>query len=555
MLFYHRAKTLGPLSAPALLSLLCFMAALLSKETALLYPLILVAYEFIFHRANLRQPKPWLYSVLSSFIPVALYLALRISALGGFAPNPQQGRAGLRIWDILLAAPPVFARYLSKLLLPIGMNYFYAFPLPTHFEVLTIVGLLLAAGLVAAAILFHHRLPLLSFSIAWLFLTLAPAFSFKSIGINFFTERYLYIPSVGFCVLAASAMLWLFHKAPSRPAQLSLSFPLALVFLFYVVQIERRIPIFHDNFYLYGFTVTQSPDSAIVHAGLAPAYYERGDVDQAIEHAVRAISLDPSQDITHLNLAWYLTDKQQYDRAIEQLQLVLDSHPTYLPAWINLAKVYTLKRDWPHARECYQRAAQLNPAQAAFFNQLSSLTLSAENQDSHLAERQADVARNPQDTSALIRQGDAFAQAKQWPQAADAFDHAAQARPNDFAILSKWGMSLQGAGNHAQAIPVLTRALALQPSSIIARQSLANSFSALNRFPDAIHEWQELLRLNPSMDHADQVHLFIAMNFEKAGNPAAALAEYRQALQINPRLQAAQKRIAALSAQPATPTP
>jgi hypothetical protein len=45
------------------------------------------------------------------------------------------------------------------------MNDFYAFPLPTALEALTIAGLLLAAGLVAAAILLRQRYPLLSFSI------------------------------------------------------------------------------------------------------------------------------------------------------------------------------------------------------------------------------------------------------------------------------------------------------------------------------------------------------------------------------------------------------
>jgi protein O-mannosyl-transferase len=549
LLFYHRAKTRGPASALTVLSLLCFSAALFTKETALLYPLILLAYEYFLQRATLRRPRPWLVPVLLSFIPLALYLVLRISALGGFAPTPQVGRADLSLWDTLLAAPPVFARYLSKLTVPIGMNYFYAFPLPTSFQALTFVGLLLAAALATAAILFRNRNPLFSFSIAWFFLTLAPAFNFKSIGINFFTERYLYIPSLGFCILAASGVRWLSQKAQSRSAQLSLALPVLLLFLFYVVQIERRIPIFHDDLSIYSFTAVQSPNSSSVQGALAAAYFEHGDVDRAIECATLAIALDSHNDLTRLGLAWYYVDKKQYDQAIEQLQVVLHSRPDYVPAWINLAKVYTLKRDWPHALEIYQRSAQRYPAQAAFFDHLSTLVLSEQNRDSQLTAREANVDRNPQDASSLILLGDAAAQAGHWPQAADAYERAAQIRPSDFAVLSKWGISLQKTGRHAEAIAVLSRALALQPSSIIARQLLAYSLSSLGRFPEAIREWQEILRLNPRMDHADQMHLSMGLTYEKMGNPAAALAEYRQALQLNPELDAAQKRIAALAAK------
>jgi tetratricopeptide (TPR) repeat protein len=97
--------------------------------------------------------------------------------------------------------------------------------------------------------------------------------------------------------------------------------------------------------------------------------------------------------------------------------------------------------------------------------------------------------------------------------------------------------------------------MAIQPSSIVARQALANSFSALHRFQETIDEWQELLRLNPQLEHADLVHLAIANNFERVGNAAAALGEYRQALEINPQLEAARGRIAALASQSGEPTP
>ncbi len=61
--------------------------------------------------------------------------------------------------------------------------------------------LCVALGLGAILLLFAllwKRQHLLSFGLIWFFLNIAPVLNSRWLGPNVFTERYLYLPSVGF---------------------------------------------------------------------------------------------------------------------------------------------------------------------------------------------------------------------------------------------------------------------------------------------------------------------------------------------------------------------
>jgi tetratricopeptide (TPR) repeat protein len=60
---------------------------------------------------------------------------------------------------------------------------------------------------------------------------------------------------------------------------------------------------------------------------------------------------------------------------------------------------------------------------------------------------------------------------------------------------------------YQEAVEVLRRRLARNPSTDVSRVLLAASYGQLDRFEDARHEWQEVFRLNPdySLDHRRKV--------------------------------------------------
>jgi tetratricopeptide (TPR) repeat protein len=376
--------------------------------------------------------------------------------------------------------------------------------------------------------------------------TLAPALSLNTLAINFFTERYLYIPSVGFAILAAGAGILLFSRLSAPPARIALSTAFVALFAFYLFQMQRRIAIFHDNYSLLSATEPDSPDSYVVQGQLAGAYFDRGDLDNALFHVRRAIQLNPNYVLGHLNAGLYLAQKKEYDAAISHFQDAMRLYPEYVPTYVNLAKTYTLQRNWHLAAETYRHAAALDPVQSTLFLQLASLADSNANSETALATLHSAEASASHDFASWVRIGDAASQAGQWPSAADAYQHAAALHPENANVVEKWGVALYRAGNPAQAVEVLERGLQMNPDSSFVRQTLAGALASLNRFQDSNAQLHKILQLDPAWQHADQVHLTLGSNAERSGDTQTAIREYQQALALNPSLDYAIKRLAAL---------
>jgi protein O-mannosyl-transferase len=553
MLCYHRARSGGKPLPQVILGALFFLAALLSKEAALLFPVILICYEFFYahvSRAELRTVALRLAAYLAMLV---IYLFARINALGGFAPHHNPDLTRLSLGQLFFLVPDIFARYIGKLLVPIHMNYFYDLPIITSLTVWAAAGFLASLLFAFGAFYFRSNRPVLSFALCWFVFTLAPALSLNSVGVNFFTERYLYIPSVGFAVFVATLTLAISSQSLKSWLRVSLSAVLAAMLVFYIVQLERRVAIFHDNFTLLSDAAMKSPNSYNIQAQVAAAYYEHGDVDRAIEHVLISLQSHPNNVLAQMNAGWYLTDKGKYEDAIAHLKEASRLLPDYVPPLINLAKVYILQNNWPLAAETYRHAAALDPSQAAYFSQLASVADSNSKSVAAISSLQSNAKANPRDFRAWVQLGDASSQTGLWNQAAFAYQNAAALQPTNATVLDKWGVSLLRMGAPVQAAAVLQRAVQAQPDSLYIRQGYAGALASSNRLADSSSQLSKILQMNPTWEHADQVHLALGLNAEKSGDPATAIHEYQRALALNPSLTLARQHLLTLS--PTAPTP
>jgi len=183
-----------------LLSLLCSLLAFFTKETAVVLPLILLAYE-IFLRDEVHRG--WL--ILKRLLPFLLaefvFLASRYLVLHGagdnsFFKSPK---------NILLSLPIAFWIYVRQLVWPVRLSAFYppVYVAPVRFLNFNLP--LLAVLLLAAVYLkLARRDPVLKFAAVWYLLTLSPvAAAFYWLQYH---DRYLTLPSFGAALMAAVAI-------------------------------------------------------------------------------------------------------------------------------------------------------------------------------------------------------------------------------------------------------------------------------------------------------------------------------------------------------------
>ncbi len=128
------------------------------------------------------------------------------------------------------------------------------------------------------ALLLNRRWPVAAFCILWTGITLAPVLNARWMAANVLTERYLYLPSVGFCWLAgwAAKSLW-DHLNEQTRTQTALRVAIlatgvALVLLG-VGKTWARNRIWHDDMILYTTTLETDPDSYVMHMNLGVNYF------------------------------------------------------------------------------------------------------------------------------------------------------------------------------------------------------------------------------------------------------------------------------------------
>jgi Flp pilus assembly protein TadD len=351
-------------------------AALLSKETAFVIPLLAAAYDLIFlPRANRANR---LRNGIVVFAPAAaLYIGLRVHALRGLMPTA--GGLALAPSAYGLAVLALLAGYIEKLVLPVNLNFWHAFTPPAALlsaealRAATIVGLAVAA----AIFVFANRTA--RFAVLLTIVPLLPTFHLGALnqGLeNAFAERYLYLPSVGFVLLVALMLDSL--RVRNRP-HWAAAVAAVLLAGSYAVATVARNPVWKDQLTLWTDTVRKSPHSGIAHMNYGAALIYSGRKAEGSAEMRRAATMNPGLVERQLVLATMYVNAGLWMKAILALHTTLALDPTCAPARYNLGLVYESQGQVGAASAEYERALALNPNYAEAHNNLG--VLQAEQRD------------------------------------------------------------------------------------------------------------------------------------------------------------------------------
>jgi Tfp pilus assembly protein PilF len=289
-------------------SLGAYLLALLAKEVAIALPAVLVVWDWLV-RGDLgdRRAVKRAAARYAAYCAVAgLYLGLRVFALGGLVES------GGAAWGTPLARAlttlKIAAAYVWITIVPYPANAFYAVVpegvSPGPWWWLAAAGLVVALGATAWAV---RRAPVPGFGALWFWITLVPsvAVNLMPLPSPIMAERFLYLPTVGFClVLGWTASRLLGPVEWGRATQLRPvpSLGLAAVLLAYAVLTFWRNEDWRDEYRLYSRMVESSPDVAVPHINLAFVQLPRGEIVPANQHLREAVRLAPGNPRAHAGL-------------------------------------------------------------------------------------------------------------------------------------------------------------------------------------------------------------------------------------------------------------
>lgn len=359
LFFYLKFRISGKPSLKSgwyLWSLFMYIPALMSKETAIIMPALIVIVDFFFlncHRAtlSLKEKLKEIGKTIWPFLIIAgIYILLRATVLNfinTFNLYNENNVFTSNFYVRLFTFFRVLATYFGLLFWPVNLHMERSMAMATSFFSPSVMfGGLIFLGLLVLAFSQFRRFPILSFGILWFFIGLAPT-SNLAVPINgLIYEHWLYLPMIGIFLV----LIWLGMLLGKKYNLQKILLGVLIAFLIFLsVLTINRNKDWIDPITFYNQTLKYAPTSYRVLNNLGMAYDDAGDYNRAETTYQRAIGVDASNPIAYYNLGNTYRKTGNTDGAIENFKTALSLDPEFTFSYDALVGVYMGGKEYQEA--------------------------------------------------------------------------------------------------------------------------------------------------------------------------------------------------------------
>ncbi len=270
-LLFATARSMKPVVAVTL-SLLCFAGGLLSKESAMIYPVLLVAAVLCVPDTDSDRSSPrarWI-PLAGAVLLLAIYIGLRATILDfpSDSTAPTTG-FGQRVVETLQA----LTLYIGLIFAPLGLHMERS--LSGDSPILAVPGALFLIGSVGLAVWAYRRdRKRLTFAIAWFIVTWLPISGIFPLNAPM-AEHWLYVPLAGFVWAVAELIVPFVHQRPI-PGAIAATVTAAWTIALVAISVDRNRD-WRDNESIFTATLFHNSESLRVRYNLAVTYEDLTD--------------------------------------------------------------------------------------------------------------------------------------------------------------------------------------------------------------------------------------------------------------------------------------
>ncbi len=341
-----------------------------SKEMGVTLPLLFVCYDVVEGFGKGEKERGYgaeLLSTIKSVVMRSKYL-YGISFVGGLgygyykvfikSPSHQVGYYGDSMVTTFLTVGKILVYYLKLLIYPIRLqaDYSYdAFPLSTSlFEPSTLVSFMILGVMVYVVGRLMVRERMAAFGMIWFFVTLLPVCHIIPHH-ELLAEHYLYLPSVGFCLVVGVVIDGMLREGRYRAWVYGCG---VLVVVLFALRIMDRNRDWKDGLTLWKKTVQTAPRCARAHNNLGLEYDRQGRIDEAVTEFQESKHIMPAYANPYNNLGVIYYEQGRLDEAISLYNQAISLEKHYAKAYNNLGAAYIRKGMFKEAIIAFFKALQ-----------------------------------------------------------------------------------------------------------------------------------------------------------------------------------------------------
>jgi Flp pilus assembly protein TadD len=322
------------------MSLAAFALACLSKDTAAVFPALLLLWNLIQGQLARGTRKKTLLGWLPFVLVLILYSVFRAATAGGLEDKVRWWGGGPVKNALLVFA--AYGEYFCLSFLPgwlspwyeleqlPGLNLWIGFGLSLALLTLVAFPLLLRRSSREAFMLGWFALGLSPVLLAWFFIGFGPRVWGVLPG-TMIAERWLYLPSVAVCLAGAGGWRWLRdRRKPSfRWLWTGLGF---IVLVLFGLRTFTWASAWKTQRALGQTILSRFPDSFLGHTVMGAGLAEEGNYNGAVDEYHRAIRLKPDLAWVHYNFAIMLQDMGRAKEAVQEYRAAIQiqsKNPSY----------------------------------------------------------------------------------------------------------------------------------------------------------------------------------------------------------------------------------
>ena len=345
--------------------LVAFFLALLTKENALILPLVMITYFGLFDTdgQNFRQrffnrKKNILYATW--LVTIAIYFLTRQNALGN-AVNFNL----LPVIKNLIVSLPAVLIYLGKIIFPVGLSGY-----PVLKDSSWILGLI---SLAPIALLYKigkkPNYKIATAGMIWFLFFLVPTFVRTDLNPDLpLLEQRAYLPMFGILLIILGSD---FFTGTFKKINLKEGIILGIVGL-YAINTFFYLPSYNNKIVFWENAKARSPSSPFVHNNLGAMYFIDGKITEAGAEFDIAIKINDSEPRVHNNAGLVLMRLGQLEKAKEEIKKELSLYPNYDDANYNLGLIYAQQKNYDDAVKSWEKTIEVNPDYLDAYAQLAN---------------------------------------------------------------------------------------------------------------------------------------------------------------------------------------